>query len=38
MAGPLGTMYINVTGGNDKEYEEFIQYLRDENVKVEVFQ
>ena len=38
MAGPLGTMYINVTGGNDKDYEEFIQYLRDEKVKVEVFQ
>ena len=38
MAGPLGTMYINVTGGNDKEYEQFIQYLRDEKVKVEVFQ
>lgn len=38
MAGPLGNMYINVTGGNDKEYEEFIQYLRDEKVKVEVFQ
>ena len=38
MAGPLGNMYINVTGGNDKDYEEFIQYLRDEKVKVEVFQ
>ena len=38
MAGPLGNMYINVTGGNDKEYEEFIQYLRNEKVKVEVFQ
>lgn len=38
MAGPLGNMYINVTGGNDKEYEQFIQYLRDEKVKVEVFQ
>lgn len=38
MAGPLGNMYINVTGGNDKEYEEFIQYLKDEKVKVEVFQ
>lgn len=38
MAGPLGNMYINVTGGNDKEYEQFIQYLKDEKVKVEVFQ
>jgi ABC-type metal ion transport system, ATPase component len=38
MAGSLGSMYICVSDGDEKEVKEFIQLLKDEDVKVEVFQ
>ncbi|MGN1344904.1 MAG: methionine ABC transporter ATP-binding protein [Traorella sp.] len=37
MAGPLGSMYICIDGDYN-EYQKFVQYLKDEHVKVEVFQ
>ena len=37
MAGPMGNMYVCVDG-DYSEYQKFVQYLKDEKVKVEVFQ
>ena len=38
MAGSIGSMYICVSDGDEKEVQAFIQLLKDEDVKVEVFQ
>lgn len=38
MYGPMGSMYISVDDVSEAEYQRFIQLLKDEDVKVEVFQ